>query len=140
MKLSSIRSIRHSLTLAAFVGLAGAAFPAPAAAEDLNCLISRGNLCFNTGCNNRPKTQRILLNLNAGNLRLCPNRFNDTGCIDTPMQFDIRDNALIGITLEGPEFAARSVFVNRVTGALTTSQVTAGGVAAVDFGTCEVRR
>lgn len=135
-----MRSHLRPFTLAAFVGLAGVAFPAPAHAEDLNCLVSRGNLCFNTGCNNRPKTQRILLNLGAGSYRVCPNRFNDTGCVDTPMQFDIRDNAMIGITLEGQEFAARSVFVNRVTGALTTAQVTAGGVAAVDFGTCEVRR
>jgi hypothetical protein len=130
----------RSLTFAALLVLAGVAFPAPTSADDLNCLISRGNLCFNTGCNNRAKTQRILLNLAAGSFRLCPNRFNDTGCVDIPMQYDIRDNSIIGITLEGPEFAARSVFVNRVTGALTASQVAAGGVAAVDFGTCEVRR
>jgi hypothetical protein len=32
------------------------------------------------------------------------------------------------------------VFVNRVTGAMTSMFVTAGGVAAVDFGSCEVRR
>jgi hypothetical protein len=133
-------SLVRSLIIAALLGLPGLAMPASAQAEGLNCLISRGNLCFNTGCNNRPKTQRIVLDLGAGSFRLCPNRFNDTGCADSAMQFDVRDNALIGITLEGPEFAARSVFVNRVTGAITTSQVTAGGVAAVDFGTCEVRR
>ena len=116
------------------------AFPASALAEGMNCLVSRGNLCFHTGCDNSGKSQRISLDLGAGVFRLCPNRFNDTGCVDIPMQFDIRDNALIGITREGPEFAARSVFVNRVTGALTTTLVTAGGIAAVDFGSCEIRR
>ena len=136
MRLSTFRS----LFIAALFGLSCIAYPAPAHAEELTCLISRGNLCFNTGCNNRPKTQRIVLDLAASTFRLCPNRFNDTGCADSAMQFEIRDNALIGITLEGPEFAARSVFVNRVTGAITTSQITAGGVAAVDYGTCEVRR
>ncbi len=140
MQLAPLLSFMRSLTPLALLVLGGVTFPAPAFAEDLNCLISRGNLCFNTGCNNRAKTQRISLNLGAGNFRLCPNRFNETGCVDIPMQFDIRDNSIVGITLEGPEFAARSVFVNRVTGAITTSLVTAGGVAAVDFGTCEVRR
>lgn len=130
----------RSLFIAALLGLSCMASSTPVHAEGLNCLISRGNLCFNTGCNNRPKTQRVVLDLGASTIRLCPNRFNDTGCVDSQMQFEIRDNALIGITLEGPEFAARSVFVNRVTGAITTSQLTAGGVAAVDYGTCEVRR
>jgi hypothetical protein len=136
MKLSPIRFF----TLAALLGLAAGFSAVPASAEGLNCLISRGNLCFHTGCDNRGKSQRITLNLGTGNFRLCPNRFNETGCIDIPMQFDIRDNAIIGTTLEGPEFSARSVFVNRVTGAMTSMLVTAGGVAAVDFGSCEVRR
>ena len=139
-----LQAMRHitvrSLYIAALLGLCCMASPTPAHAEELNCLISRGNLCFNTGCNNRPKTQRIVLDLAASRFRLCPNRFNDTGCADSAMQFELRDNALIGTTLEGPEFAARSVFVNRVTGTITTSQLTAGGVAAVDYGTCEVRR
>ena len=136
MRISTVRS----LFIAALLGLSCVAHSTPAHADELNCVISRGNLCFNTGCNNRPKTQRIVLDLAANTFRLCPNRFNDTGCTDSPMQFELRDNALIGTTLEGPEFAARSVFVNRVTGAITTSQLTAGGVAAVDYGTCEVRR
>jgi len=136
MKLSAMRH----LTVAAFLGLAAAASSLPASAEEMNCLISRGNLCFHTGCDNRGKSQRIVLNFGTGNFRLCPNRFNDTGCMEMPMQFEIRDNALIGTTLEGPEFAARSVFVNRVTGAITSMLVTAGGVAGVDFGSCEVRR
>lgn len=131
--------MRH-LTIAAVLAVAAGGFAAPASAEGMNCLISRSNLCFHTGCTNRGKSQRIELDFAAGNFRLCPNRFNDTGCAEMPMQFEIRDNALIGATLEGPEFAARSVFVNRVTGALTSTIVTAGGVAAVDFGSCEVRR
>ncbi len=131
--------MRH-LTIVAFLGLAAATSAGPASAEGLNCVISRGNLCFHTGCDNRGKSQRIVLDFGGGNFRFCPNRFNDTGCVDMPMQFEIRDNSLIGTTLEGPEFAARSVFVNRVTGAITSMLVTAGGVAAVDFGNCEVRR
>ncbi len=103
-------------------------------------MISRGNLCFSTGCRNNGKSERLSLDLALGKMRLCPNRFNDTGCMDMSIEFKIRDNAIIGTTLAGPEFAARSVFVNRVTGALTSMLVSAGGVAAVDFGNCEVRR
>lgn len=130
----------RSFALAAILGLVGASLSAPARAEGLDCLISRGNQCFNTGCNNRSKSQRVTLDLAEGRFRLCPNRFNDTGCTDIPIEFEIRDNALIGATLQGPEFAARSVFVNRVTGALTIAVVTSGGVAAVDYGNCDVRR
>jgi hypothetical protein len=129
-----------SLALAAILGVAGAGLAPPARAEGLACLISRGHQCFNTGCDNRSKSQRVTLDLGGGQLRLCPNRFNESGCADIPVQFEIRDNALIGTTLQGPEFAARSVFVNRVTGALTMAVVTAGGVAAVDYGSCEVNR
>lgn len=114
--------------------------PGAALAETVNCLTSRGNLCFATGCSNSGKSQRLTLDLAAGTYRLCPNRFNDQGCTGAEMRFDIRDNAILGISGEGPELAARSVFVNRVTGAFTTTQLTAGGVAAVDFGNCEVRR
>ncbi len=113
---------------------------APAHAEGMNCLISRGNLCFHTGCDNSGKSQRLALDFGNGSLRVCPNRFNDSGCVDMPVTFEIRDNAIIGTTLAGPEFAARSVFVNRVTGAFTTTLVTAGGIASVDFGSCEIRR
>lgn len=136
MRISAMRSLTPALLLC-FAVLA----LAPAAkAEGLNCLISRGNLCFSTGCDNSGKSMRLALDLGAGSVRLCPNRFNDAGCTDIPMQYDIRDNAIIGITREGPEFSARSVFLNRVTGALTTTLVTAGGMAAVDFGTCELQR
>ena len=120
--------------------IACAGLTAPAAAEGMNCLISRGNLCFHTGCDNSARSQRFILDFAKGSFRTCPNRFNDTGCTEIAIQFDIRDNAIIGTTLAGPEFAARSIFVNRVTGAITTTLVTAGGVAAVDFGSCEVRR
>ncbi len=112
----------------------------PAAAEGMNCLISRGNLCFHTGCDNSAKSQRVMLDFAKSILRICPNRFNDTGCVETPVTLDIRDNAIIGTTLAGQEFAARSIFLNRVTGAFTSTLVTAGGVASVDFGSCEVRR
>lgn len=132
--------MRSTAFLAAFFGLSATSLPALAQAEGLACLISRGNQCFNTGCDNRSKSQRVTLDLGASQVRLCPNRFNDQGCVDIPMQFDIRDNALIGTTLLGPEFAARSVFMNRVTGALTVTTVTAGGVATVDYGSCEINR
>ena len=136
MRLSFIRFAAVML----LAGLAAGANSGAAQAEGMNCLVSRGNLCFPTGCDNSGKSQRIALDLGAGKLRLCPNRFNDTGCTEVSMDFDIRENAIIGITREGPELAARSIFVNRVTGALTSLLVTAGGVAAVDFGTCEIRR
>jgi hypothetical protein len=136
MTFSTIRRLALALVLLP----ASTVLPNPAAAEGMNCLISRGNLCFHTGCDNRAKSQRITLDLGQGNFRVCPNRFNDTGCTDIPMTFEIRDNAIIGTALAGPEFAARSMFVNRVTGAFTNTLVSAGGVAAVDFGNCEVRR
>ncbi|MCA3554455.1 hypothetical protein [Aestuariivirga sp.] len=113
---------------------------APAArAETLDCLISRGNLCFSTGCTNSGKGQRMVLDLAAGRFRLCPNRFSDRDCTEAPMQFDIRDTSIVGISKEGPEISARAVFMNRVTGALSTSLL-AAGMSAVDFGSCEIPR
>jgi hypothetical protein len=135
----TISSISRSILALAIV-LASVALTKPAAAEGMNCLVSRGNICFHTGCDNRAKSQRIVLDLAKGSFRMCPNRFNDTGCVEIPITYEIRDNAIIGTTLAGPEFAARSMFVNRVTGAFTSTIVTAGGVASVDFGSCEVRR
>lgn len=134
------RSSMVRLALVTALALAAAGMTKPAAAEGMNCLISRGNLCFHTGCDNTAKSQRFVLDFGNGSFRMCPNRFNDTGCTDTTITYDIRDNAIIGTTLAGQEFSARSLFVNRVTGAFTTTLVTAGGVAAVDFGSCEVRR
>lgn len=131
---------RSSALAAACFGLIAASFPATAWAEGLACLVSRGNQCFNTGCDNRSKSLRVTLDLGTSEIRLCPNRFNDQGCLTIPIELDIRDNALIGTTLQGPELAARSVFVNRVTGALTLATVTAGGVASVDYGNCEINR
>jgi hypothetical protein len=130
----------RTIALAGTLAWVSTSLPGLARAESLACLVSRGNLCFHTGCNNAGKSQRLSFDFAAGSYRLCPNRFNDSGCTEAPMQFDIRDNAIIGTTLQGPEISARSMFVNRVTGAFTTSVLTAGGVAAVDFGTCEIRR
>ena len=123
----------------ALVTLACLAGTAPARAEVLDCLISRGNLCFSTGCDNSGKVQRMSLDLAAGTYRLCPNRFSDQGCSEAPMQFDIRDTAIVGISKDGQEIAARAVFVNRATGALSTSLL-AAGMSGVDFGSCEIPR
>lgn len=112
----------------------------PANAEELNCLISRGNLCFQTGCKNSPKTQRINLDLTEGTARFCPRRYDDNGCTSLPMIFKVTDTAITGVSLDAPEISAQSGFVNRTTGAIVFTQVTAGGVAAVDFGTCEIPR
>ena len=116
--------------------LAGAT---PVRAELLNCLVSRGNLCFSTGCDNGSKLQSLSLDLGAGLFRLCPNRYAKEGCTEAPMQFDIRDTAIIGISKDGPEISARAVFVNRATGALSTSLL-AAGMSGVDFGSCEIPR
>lgn len=129
----------RSLLLLATLATLALAGVKPAGAESLDCVISRGNLCFSTGCDNSGKSQRMSLDLTAGTYRLCPNRYNDTGCTDAPMQFDIRDTAIVGISKEGPEIAARAIFMNRVTGALATSLL-AAGMSGVDFGTCEIPR
>lgn len=135
MKILPIRSFK-TVTLVVLAGIAGVL---PARAETLNCLISRGNLCFSTGCQNSGKAQRLSLDLSAGTFRLCPNRFSDQGCSEAPMQFDIRDTAIVGVSKEGPEIAARAVFMNRATGALSTSLL-AAGMSGVDFGSCEIPR
>jgi hypothetical protein len=135
MSLQPLRSVVILAILAAAV-LAGTM---PAWAESLDCLISRGNLCFSTGCDNGGKSQRLSLDLAVGTYRLCPNRYNDEGCTEAPMQFDIHDTAIVGISKDGPEIAARAVFMNRVTGALATSLL-AAGMSGVDFGTCEIPR
>jgi len=123
----------------ALIAMAVLAGSRPVAAETLECLISRGNLCFSTGCSNSGKSQRLSLDLSANLYRLCPNRFNDQGCSEAPMQFDIRDTAIIGISMEGPEISARAVFMNRATGALSTSLL-AAGMSGVDFGSCQIPR
>ena len=126
----------HALLLAAILTGSGAA---AARAETLDCLVSRGNLCFSTGCDNSGKSVRLSLDLAAGTYRLCPNRYADTGCTEAPMQFDIHDSAIVGVSAAGPEIAARAVFVNRVTGSFSTSLL-AAGMSGVDFGTCEIPR
>ncbi|WP_421693555.1 hypothetical protein [Aestuariivirga sp.] len=129
----------RSTTAVLLLALAAVAGSVAAGAESLNCLVSRGNLCFSTGCDNSGKSQRISLDLGAGSYRLCPNRYTDQGCTDVPMQFDIHDTAIIGISQAGPEISARAIFVNRVTGAFSTT-VLAAGTASVDFGTCDIPR
>jgi hypothetical protein len=130
--------IRLRMT-AALMAIAVLACPNLARAESLDCLISRGNLCFPTGCTNSGKSQRMVLDLGAGSYKLCPNRFSDQDCIVAPMQFDIRDTAIVGISKDGPEIAARAVFMNRATGALSISML-AAGMSGVDFGSCEIPR
>jgi hypothetical protein len=112
----------------------------PATAEELNCLMSRGNICFQTGCKNSAKTQRITLDMTAGTARFCPRRYDDSGCTSLSMTFKVTDTAITGVTLDTPEISAQSAFVNRTTGAIVFTLVTAGGIAAVDFGTCEIPR
>ena len=129
----------RSIMPVALIALAVFACPKGAEAEALDCLISRGNLCFSTGCNNGGKAQRLSLDLSAGTYRLCPNRYSDEGCTDAPMQFDIRDSSIVGVSKEGPEISARAVFMNRVTGAISTSLL-AAGMSSVDFGSCEIPR
>ncbi len=138
MYLSMLPAFKRSLMLAlmAFALFGG---PRQGWAESLDCLISRGNQCFATGCDNSGKSQRLSLDLAAGTYRLCPNRYNDDGCTEAPMQFDIRDTAIVGISKQGPEISARAIFMNRVTGALSTSLL-AAGVSGVDFGSCEIPR
>lgn len=131
-------SIRSFMPAVLF-GVALLAGPQPAGAEALDCLISRGNLCFPTGCTNAGKQQRLSLDLAAGSYRLCPNRFNDQGCSEAPMQFDIRDNSIVGISKDGPEISARAIFMNRATGAISTSLL-AAGMTAIDFGSCDIPR
>lgn len=130
--------LRFTMSLA-LAAMAVFALPQLARAETLDCLISRGNLCFSTGCDNSGKSQRMVLDIGAGTYKLCPNRFSDQGCTEAPMQFDIRDTAIVGISKDGPEISARAVFMNRVTGALSTSLL-AAGMSGVDFGSCEIPR
>lgn len=129
----------RSFIPAFLVALATTCWPADARAESFNCLISRGNLCFSTGCDNSGRSQRLSLDLAAGTYRLCPNRYNDQGCSEAPMQFEIHDSAIVGISQAGTEIAARAVFVNRVTGALSMS-VLAAGLSGIDYGNCQIPR
>jgi hypothetical protein len=116
-------------------GLAGEAL-----AEAINCSVDRGNLCFQTRCNNAAKSERITFDFEANTYRFCPSRYNDRDCVEGPMRFVIRDTSIIGVSTEEGEASARSMFLNRNTGSLTLSLLTAGGIASIDFGACELRR
>ncbi len=111
-----------------------------AKAETINCTVIRENLCFPTGCRNNAKSERVMLDLEASSLTTCPQRVGDANCITVQMDFRLNDNSVIGATLAGTEISVRSVFLNRNTGSLTATLVSAGGVTAVDFGNCDVRR
>lgn len=116
------------------------AFAVFAKAETINCTVIRENLCFPTGCRNNAKSERVMLDLEASSLTTCPQRVGDANCATVQVEFQLNENSVIGATLAGPEISVRSVFLNRNTGSLTTTLVSAGGVTAVDFGNCDVRR
>ena len=139
MKVGMLAMSFRSLIASAVMAVAVLAPFHGAQAETLDCLISRGNLCFSTGCDNSGKSQRMVLDLGAGSYKLCPNRFSDRDCAEAPMQFDIRDTAIVGISMDGPEISARAVFMNRATGALSTSLL-AAGMSGIDFGSCDIPR
>jgi hypothetical protein len=106
-------------------------------AEAIGCTIARGNLCFPTSCSNSARTERISLDVVANTYSFCPRRNDDRNCITAPMSFAITDTSIIGVSNEGPEASARSVFLNRNTGSLTTSLLSAGGVVSIGFGNCQ---
>ena len=60
----------RSTMLAALAALALLAGPGSPRAESLDCLVTRGNLCFPTGCTNAGKQQRLSLDLAGGRYRL----------------------------------------------------------------------
>ena len=61
MKLGMRRMCKASVIRAVLVFLTMACGAATARAEVLNCILSRGNLCFSTGCDNSGKSQRLAL-------------------------------------------------------------------------------
>ncbi len=119
--------------------LSAATLPCLAQADVINCTLDRGNLCFPTRCNNAAKSERLTLDLEANTYRYCPSRYSDDKCVESPMQFSIHDTSIVGVSRDGPETSARSIFLNQNTGSLATS-VLAAGTAAIDFGTCELPR
>ena len=130
-----MRFVVGLVAAAAMMAGVGTAF-----AETISCSVDRGNLCFQTRCNNSAKSERMVFDFEANTYRFCPSRYSDRDCVEGPMRFVIRDNAIIGVSTEEQEFFARSMFLNRNTGSLTLSQLTAGGIASIDFGVCELRR
>ena len=109
-------------------------------AEEINCVIDRGNLCFPTRCNNTVKSERLILDLGSNSYRYCPSRYSDDKCTSEPMTFAIQDTVITGIAPGARETSPRTIFLNRNTGNLTTSLLSLGGIAAIDFGNCELRR
>lgn len=110
-----------------------------AKAEEIACTIDRGNLCFPSRCTNTAKSERMVLDLTANVFRFCPSRYTDRDCVEDVMQFAVSDTTITGISAGSRSNAPRIVFLNRNTGNLTTSLLSPGGIAAIDFGRCEAR-
>lgn len=121
-----------------FICLSGAA--SAVRAEVINCVIDRGNLCFPSRCNNTVKNERMIIDLGTNSYRYCPSRYSDDKCISEPMTFSIQETVITGVAPGARETSPRTIFLNRNTGSLTTSLLSLGGIAAIDFGNCELRR
>ncbi len=132
------RQTYRSLLATAVVGVGLASVPA-ARAEEIACTIDRGNLCFPSRCNNTAKSERMVLDLTGNIFRFCPSRYTDRDCVEDAMQFSVSDTIITGISAGTRMNAPRTVFLNRNTGNLTTSLLSPGGIAAIDFGRCEAR-
>ena len=129
---------RIYLTSAILLGLI--AQPLTASAQTVNCNLVRENLCFATGCRNNPKSERVIVDLDTGSIQNCPSKYDDTTCIKSAMQYSILESSILGASPAGKDTFVRSVFLNRQTGSLTSSILSAGGVAAISYGDCELRR
>ncbi len=114
--------------------------PGTASAQTVGCNIVRENLCFATGCRNNAKSERVIVDLDTKSLRICPSKYDDTTCITSPMQFSILENSILGSSPAGKDTIVRSIFLNQLTGSLTSAQLSAGGVAAISYGDCEINR
>ena len=120
--------------------LALVAQPQTASAQTVNCNVIRENLCFATGCRNNPKTERVIVDLDTGSIQNCASKYDDTTCIKSAMQFSVLETSILGASPAGKDTFVRSIFLNRLTGSLTSSLLSAGGVAAISYGDCELRR
>ena len=120
--------------------LAVVAQPETASAQTVNCNVIRENLCFATGCRNNPKSERLIVDLDTGSVQNCPSKYDDTTCIKSAMQFSILETSILGASPAGKDTFVRSIFLNRLTGSLTSAQLSSGGVAAISYGDCELRR
>lgn len=111
-----------------------------AKSQTVNCNVVRENLCFATGCRNNPKSERVIVDLDTGSIQNCPSKYDDTTCIKSAMQFSVLESSILGASPAGKDTFVRSIFLNRQTGSLTSALLSAGGVAAISYGDCEIRR